>query len=60
METGVTALFLGHCSGETPEFIGNRAETSLFTLVRNYQLLRYDFNNGKNVGRWFLILYMNK
>jgi len=41
----------------TPELIGNRAETSPFTLVRNCRLLRYDFNNGKNVGEFFLILF---
>jgi hypothetical protein len=41
----------------TPELIGNRAETSPFTLLQNRRLLIYAFNNGKNFGRCFLILY---
>jgi hypothetical protein len=36
-----------------PELIGNKGETSPFTLVRNCLLLRYDSNSGKNVGRFF-------
>jgi len=42
----------------TPDLIGNKAETSTFTLVRNRRLLRYDFNNGKNVGGFFLKFYI--
>jgi len=41
----------------TPELIGNKGETSPFTLVQNCRLLRYDSNSGKSDGRCFLILY---
>jgi len=52
-----TAWVLGHCLEGLQELIGNKGETSPFTLIRNCRLLRYDSNSGKNDGRCFLILY---